>query len=370
MGGLQIKNPKDAARVFFSYLKYLITGYCKEHGLSQNIQYAVSIPASFEANQRKDLLDALAANGMNVSKQALIDEPNAAFISYAVSRAMDNSPLVISPDYNSKVLVFDFGGGTCDISVLEIGQNANGFFSKNIAISKFTRLGGDDVDRYITYHYLLPRFLEANNKTKEQFRTNELRHIASALYKVAERLKILINKKMAALTSDFVLTDVIKSQDIKTEVQYAVQVVTNKGILLQDKFYLTNKELTETMAVFLKKGLIKTTRISKEDDYNSIFTPIESALKKARTPKEEIDYVLFIGGSSQSPYIQTALHDYFEDSEMLMPENLQTHVSQGAAIHSLIFNGMNKCLIRPITSEPLLVITRDSSPKVILPAGT
>lgn len=94
--------------------------------------YAVSIPASFEANQRKDLLDALMANDMKVSKQALIDEPNAAFISYAVSRAAEDRPMFISPDYNSKVLVFDFGGGTCDISILEIGQSANGFFLRTL----------------------------------------------------------------------------------------------------------------------------------------------------------------------------------------------------------------------------------------------
>ena len=138
-----IQNPEDAARVFFSYLKYLITNYCKNNNLSEDIQYSVSIPASFEANQRKDLLDALMANGMNVSKQALIDEPNAAFISYIVSKDTEGKPLYINPDYNSKVLVFDFGGGTCDISILEIGQSANGFYSKNIAISKFTKLGGE-----------------------------------------------------------------------------------------------------------------------------------------------------------------------------------------------------------------------------------
>lgn len=209
-----IRNPKDCARVFFAYLKYLILRYCEENGLSKDISYAVSIPASFEANQRKDLLDALMANDISVSKQALIDEPNAAFISYVVTRASDGEPMYINPDYNSKVLVFDFGGGTCDIS------------------------------------------------------------------------------------------------------------------------------------------------------------PIESAIKKSRTPKEGIDYVLFIGGSSQSPYIQEALNNYFEDSELLVPMNLQTHVSQGAAIHSLLLNGMNKCVIQPITSEPIIVITKDTQPKIILPAGT
>ena len=124
------------------------------------------------------------------------------------------------------------------------------------------------------------------------------------------------------------------------------------------------------MAVFLKQGFGKTTRIKGEDEYNSIFSPIESAIKKSKVPKEEIDYVLLIGGSSKSPYIQEALHSYFEDSEILVPMDLQTHVSQGAAIHSLLFNGMNKCLIQPITSEPILIITKDDRPKIILPAGT
>lgn len=60
----------------------LISRYCQNHNLSPNINYAVSIPASFEANQRKDLMEALETNGMTLTKQSLIDEPNAAFISY------------------------------------------------------------------------------------------------------------------------------------------------------------------------------------------------------------------------------------------------------------------------------------------------
>lgn len=364
-----IRNPKDAARVFFAYLKYLITDYCKNNNLSNDISYAVSIPASFEANQRKDLLDALMANDMKLSKNALIDEPNAAFISYAVSRASEGQPMYVNPDYNSKVLVFDFGGGTCDISILEIGHSANGFFSKNIAISKFTKLGGDDIDRYLTYHYLMPRFLEANNKKMGQFRTNEKKHIASALFKVAERLKIMINKSLSTLTSEFVMPE-IKNSDTKLIVESEVIVYTNRGELKQNRFYLTNKEMTDTMNVFLKKGYGKTTRVKGEEEYNSIYSPIESAIKKSKVSKEEIDYVLFIGGSAQSPYIQEELKKYFEDSEMLVPSNLQTHVSQGTAIHSLLFNGMNKCLIQPISSEPILIITKDERPKIIVPAGT
>ena len=122
----KIRNPKDAVRVFFMYLNLLIERYCQQHGLSSNIEYAITIPASFEANQRKELSEALETNGMRVVHQSLIDEPNAAFISYIQEAANGERPLAISPLYNPKVLVFDFGGGTCDISIIEIGKSANG----------------------------------------------------------------------------------------------------------------------------------------------------------------------------------------------------------------------------------------------------
>ena len=74
----------------------------------------------------------------------------------------------------------------------------------------------------------MPRFLEANGKKKEQFRTNERKQIASALYKVAERLKILVNKTLATLASDFVIPDV-KLSDSKTEIESEVEIIFNKG---------------------------------------------------------------------------------------------------------------------------------------------
>ena len=364
----KIRNPKDAVRVFFMYLNILIQRYCDENGLSKNIEYAISIPASFEANQRRELSEALETNGMKVNHQSLIDEPNAAFISYIHEAADGERPLVISNLYNPKVLVFDFGGGTCDISILEIGQSVNGIYSKNLSISKFTQLGGNDIDRYITYHYILPRFLEHNNKKKTDFRTPERKAIASQLYKVSERLKILINKNLAIMTSDFEVPK-IKSSDKPTEVEYPVVIESTRGTLKQDKFYLTPAELTEVMKVFTAKSRLPKT-FKGEDEYNNISMPINSAIEKANVSEDEIDYVLFIGGSAQSPYIQEALRQKFPDSELLVPRDLQTHVSQGAAIHSLLMNGMRKCIIQPITSEPIVIITKDTTTKVLFPAGS
>ena len=369
MEGINIRNPKDCVRVFFMYLNMLIKRYCKDNGLSENIDYAVSIPASFEANQRKELMEALETNGMTVTKQSLIDEPNAAFISYVHDSEESDKPLLISPHYNSKVLVFDFGGGTCDISILEIGKSVNGLYSKNVAISKFTKLGGDDVDRYLTYKYLLPRFFEHNNVKAEDFRTKERQFIATQLYKVAERLKILISKKIATQVYKLEIPKHLKSRDDKEEISVDINIETRKGVLSQSSFYLTNKEFCEAMSVFVKNSKLATT-ISGQEDYNNIFMPIDSAIRKANVKKSEIDYILLIGGSAQNPFIQEAIKDYFDDAEILVPQDLQTHVSKGAAIHSLLMNGMNKCIIQPITSEPIFVITKDTTNKVLIPAGT
>ncbi|MCQ2213628.1 MAG: Hsp70 family protein [Bacteroidaceae bacterium] len=369
MEGVKIRNPKDCVRVFFMYLNMLIKKYCQDNSLSDNIIYAVSIPASFEANQRKELMEALESNGMNISKQSLIDEPNAAFISYIQDCEESEKPLLISPHYNSKVLVFDFGGGTCDISILEIGKSANGLYSKNVAISKFTKLGGDDVDRYITFKYILPRFFEANNVSEDDFRTKERQYIATQLYKVSERLKILLCKKISNQMYKLEIPNYIKSSSDKESISIPVSVQTKKGLLTQTEFFLSTKELVEVMSVFMKSSRIPTS-IKGQEEYNNIFMPIESAIKKANVRRSEIDYVLLIGGSAQNPFIQEALKKHFDDSEILVPQDLQTHVSKGAAIHSLLMNGMNKCIIQPITSEPIFVITKDTTNKVLIPAGT
>lgn len=369
MEGIKIRNPKDCVRVFFMYLNMLITKYCQDNGLSDNINYAVSIPASFEANQRKELMEALESNGMNVSKQSLIDEPNAAFISYISDSEDSKTPLLISPHYNSKVLVFDFGGGTCDISILEIGKSTNGLYSKNVAISKFTKLGGDDIDRYITFKYILPRFLDANGVKAEDFRTKEKQFFATQLYKVSERLKILLCKKISNQMYKLEIPDYIKTSNEKETITIPLTIESKKGILTQSEFYLTIKELSEVMSVFMNKSRFSK-KIKGQEEYNNIFMPIESAIKKANIDRSEIDYVLLIGGSAQNPFIQETLKNDFEDSDILVPQDLQTHVSKGAAIHSLLMNGMNKCIIQPITSEPIFVITKDTTNKVLIPAGT
>lgn len=365
-----ILNPKDAAKVFFQYLKAQIDRYIKTNNLPPNVQYAVSIPASFEANQRKELIYALEQNGISINKQSLIDEPNAAFLSYVQVSSLEQNPISIPDGDNPKILVFDFGAGTCDVSILELGKDLKGIYSKNLSISKFEKLGGDDIDRLIAIEYLFPQLLKESGMKKDDFRTPEKNRIVSQLLKAAEQLKILICENIALKTSNRILPASATSKDY-VSVGNRIEIDTRKGLLTLTEPKLTYAEFNEGMKAFLKSASIipyKTKIV--EDEFATIFSPIQTALKKASLSKDEIDYVLFIGGSSKNPYVQAALKEYFKESELLVPRDLQTHVSSGAAIHSLVYNGFGKNIIQPITSEPFLVITKDETPKVILKAGT
>ena len=367
----KILNPVDAAKIFFQYLDSQIKRYVRENNLPENIRYAVSIPASFEANQRKELITALEHNGMRLANQSLIDEPNAAFLSYVQNASAEGHSIRIPENHYPKLLVFDFGAGTCDISILELGKNLNGVYSKNLSISRFEKLGGDDIDKLIAIEYLFPALLLENDLNSEDFKTPEKKRIIERLLKTAEELKIEICQDIALKMHEKVLPQEASSEEF-VSLGGRITIDTGKhGKITLTRPKISYSQFLEVMKKFLiheEKAAYKTKEI--EEEFPSVFSPIRTALFKAGLDADEIDYVLFIGGSSKNPYVQANLKNYFKESELLIPRDLQTHVSEGAAIHSLIFNGFNKNIIQPITSEPFLVITKDDIPKVLLQAGT
>ncbi|WP_069657766.1 Hsp70 family protein [Arcticibacter eurypsychrophilus] len=373
--GPTLQNPTDVTKLFFRYLKTHVDRYVDEKHLPKNIEYAISIPASFEANQRKDLISSIEANGIMLNRQSLIDEPNAAFLSYVLSSTYDNNNVIKLPEnYYPNVLVFDFGAGTCDISILEIGQDVHGVYSKNIAISKFDKLGGDDVDKLIAIDVLLPKLFENSFLNEEDFRTRELKElIIPNLLAAAERLKIQLCEAMSLKEDSSSLVD-LKNQDFKVSWNKEIEIHTSKGILVLKGPEMSIRDFVKVNAIFTNiKEKTPTNKIEKEYEFISIFNPINSALKKAKLKPVDIDYILFIGGSSKNPFIQYAVKDFFKESTILLPKDLQAHVSIGAAIHSLVLNGYGKNIIQPITSEPILLINKDDYREIVTPiieAGT
>lgn len=356
----QIKSPKDATKLFFKYLKTQIEKCVP----ASRYEYAVTIPASFEANQRKDLIEALESNGININRQSLIDEPNAAFLSNIMEDQQHSRTLKLRPDGNLKVLVFDYGAGTCDVSILELGLNQKGAFSKNLAISRFEKCGGDDIDRCIAKTILLPQLLKSMGMKESDLRRKQVDYLVKHLMKPAELLKIEICEKVSNQMEDGILPP-LASSDEDVILNYPVEFEFDGKMMHLETPKMKFSEFNNVMRTFLKQDF------SEKDKYNSVFKSINSAVEKSCYSRSDIDYVLLIGGSSYNPYIQYALRESFSESELRIPENLQTHVSQGAAIHSLIYNGLGHNIINPITSEPIMVITKGAPGyRVIVPAGT
>ena len=112
------------------------------------------------------------------------------------------------------------------------------------------------------------------------------------------------------------------------------------------------------------------TRPSKQH----IIAPVYDALQKAELVADDLDAVLFIGGSSKSPLVQSCvmreLTQYGEEIESIIPKDLQAHVSQGAAVHSFSYFGLGIDCVEPITSESIYVITQSNTLSIVIPASS
>ena len=360
---VQIQNAKEATSLFFRFLKKEIENFVHAKGLSDDIKYAVSIPASFEANQRRDLIESLLSNQIDVSKQAFIDEPNAAFLSCVLDSESLGETITISDEVNPKMLVFDFGAGTCDISILEIGVNHKGAYVKNLSISKFDKLGGDDIDKYIAYNILYPELLLQNGLNSDVFIMSEKRKIVNKLLAFAERLKINMCKAINLIWEKYDLSTIDQEY---TVIVKDIQIESSKGTLSSSEMQMTSTQFGEVMKVFTRKvGSV----IKDGQEYNSIYQSIKSSIKKSGLSVSDIDYVLFIGGSCMNPYVQASIKKWLPYSKLLLPRDAQEHVSRGASIHSLIYNALGLNIVQPITSEPICVVTQNNELLTLIPAG-
>lgn len=365
-----IENPLDATKLFFNYLKSEIDYFINKNNLPTTSYYSISIPASFESNQRNDLKEALSFAGIPFQESLFIDEPNAAFLSYLIEANSNNIKNYNIPlDSPLHILVFDFGAGTCDISILEIGRKTGRLYSKNIAISKFEQLGGDDIDKLIVKEILFPQLLLQNSLETDDIKSPEYKKIIiPKLQPIAEHLKIQISKKLASNMVGHELPSLARS-DKSITVEQSFHILLPKHQLNYSNPTLSFAQFSGLMEKFLNENS-KYDSTHDEESVKSIFTVINSALLKGNLEKNDINLVLLIGGSSYNPYVQTALRKHFAQSQTEIPRNLQAHVSIGAAVNSFLQNGMNIDMIKPIVSEPIFIILQNDTQKILVHEGT
>src|SRR3954463_3041263 len=273
----------------------------------------ITVPAYFNDAQRKATKDAGEIAGLKVLR--VLPEPTAAALAYGLDRKK-----------NEKILVFDLGGGTFDVSCLDVGD---GVFEV-LSINGNTHLGGDDFDE------------ELINFVAEEFRKQEgidLRKDPMAL----QRLKEACEKA-------------------KIELSGAMETTINLPFITATQEGPKHLQLTITRAKFeqLITPLVEKCR-----------QPVIDALKDAKLNPEQIDEVVLVGGSTRVPMVQRLVTDQFKGKEPNKTVNPDEVVAIGAAIQGGIATGSVKdILVLDATPLSLGVETLGGVMTVLIPRNT
>jgi molecular chaperone DnaK (HSP70) len=387
---LKIDCPKKAAEVFLGELNNLIEAHCRVEYPEKTLKYSVSIPACFGSNQRRDYRQALENVGIKVDDRFFIDEPNAAFLSWLANDSTQKKPILGSEHGVKNVLVFDFGAGTCDLSILNVSSKAkSGLKLKNLALSRFSALGGDDLDREITRRYLFPFICEKNNIDPGLIPPHIYRQeIEPKLKACAERIKIRASNRLSrenVSANDRVVIQLDSPVAIEIPQKWHERF-TGKGkntITIPDEISLSFGEFETSINRFIDGSdpVVSDEKSSfnrflnrlvwgETNNKQSIIDLLENVVTKAGIAKKQVDYLLFIGGSSNIRYVQDAVSDFFDDlPEIIIPDDLQTHVSKGVALHSYLSHGLQENPLTEILAEDIYLLVQGGE-QLVFKAGT
>ena len=270
-------TPQELSAMILQKMKKTAEDY-----LGQSVSEAViTVPAYFNDSQRHATKEAGEIAGLKVRR--IINEPTAAALAYGMDKK----------GTDQKIVVFDFGGGTHDVSILELGD---GVFEV-LSTDGDTHLGGDDVDQKII------------NWLAEEFKGDEgidLREDPMAL----QRLKEAAEKAKIEL-----------SASTQTEINLPYVTATASG----PKHLV--RSLTRSKFEQLIDDLVKRT-----------IAPCEKALKDAGISKSDIDEIILVGGSTRIPAVQEAVEKFFgkKPNKGVNPDEV---VALGAAIQGGVLTG-------------------------------
>jgi len=347
-------------------LKYLRATYLKDaHKQLDNA--IITVPASFQANQRVDTIRAAQMGGVVTSEHMLIDEPNAAFIGYFNRLPEEQKQEWAKNVRNKDILVIDFGGGTLDLSILNVDFHPKrGIVISNKAISRYNDLGGQDLDHVIAEEMLYPTLTTKFPPLKELTQIELQNHILPQLAVLAEQLKKSICEKISlkALNNDARTLDLA---EIRFELD-GCQLNYNATVYSLGDIVITGEQFDQ---IFKKLFVGKNYRFNLIDKcITTISESITNLIDKSNIRMNDIDYVLYVGGSSFNPLLQSYVAEKLRSSQPLTTHEPDKLVAEGAAVYSYFYYKQGMSLISPITSDAIGIRTKGNHFKEIIAAGT
>ncbi|KAK7591110.1 hypothetical protein V9T40_002723 [Parthenolecanium corni] len=249
----------------------------------------ITVPAYFNDSQRQATKDAGAIAGLNVLR--IINEPTAAALAYGLDKNLQG---------DKNVLIFDLGGGTFDVSILNITE---GSLFEVLSTAGDTHLGGEDFDNRIVNHL------------KEEFKRKYRKDISNN-HRALRRLRTAAERAKRTLSST-------------TEANIEIDAL-DAGI---DFYTKISRARFEELC---------------SDLFRSTLTPVEKALQDAKLSKGDIHDVVLVGGSTRIPKIQQLLQNFFNGKQLNLSINPDEAVAYGAAVQAAILSGDTSSAIQDV----------------------
>ena len=271
-------SPQEISAIVLAKLKADAEAYLGE----KVTQAVITVPAYFNDAQRQATKDAGKIAGLEVLR--IINEPTAAALAYGLDKGENK---------NQKILIYDLGGGTFDVSILEIGD---GVFEV-LATNGDTHLGGDDIDQVII-DYLVAEFKKSNGIDLSQDKQATQR-----LKEAAEKAKIELSSTLKTTVSlPFITADATGPKHLEVEI-------------------------TRAKFESLIDGIIKRTIV-----------PMQNAMRDAGVTNSDLNRVILVGGSTRIPAVVEAVKK-FSGKEPYKGINPDECVAIGAAIQGGVLGG-------------------------------